>query len=90
MIDADPEQPAFPRTYSSDGHNGMSLRDFFAAQAVAGGFARETVPEYDLKALFGPHRTAIRREEIIAADAYRIADAMLKARTVTPAEGNTP
>lgn len=57
-----------------------TLRDQFAAHAVAGGFARETLPEYDLKALFGPDRAGIRREEIIAADAYRIADAMLARR----------
>lgn len=26
--------PAFPRSYSSDGHNGMTLRDWFAGQAL--------------------------------------------------------
>lgn len=36
MIDARLDQPAFPRSYSSDGHNGMSLRDWFAGQALAG------------------------------------------------------
>ena len=59
-----------------------TLRDQFAAAAVAGNLARTTVPEYDLRAMFG-QRTAIRREEIIAADAYRIADAMLIARKDT-------
>lgn len=24
--------PAFPRNYEADGHNGMTLRDYFAAQ----------------------------------------------------------
>jgi hypothetical protein len=56
-----------------------SLRDQFAMQAVAGGLARTTLPEYDLRAMFGD-RCGITREEILAADAYRIADAMLKAR----------
>ena len=28
--------PAFPRSYAADGHNGMSLRDWFAGQALAG------------------------------------------------------
>lgn len=74
---------AFPAQHTPEHTPGMTLRDYFAAQAVAGGFARETVPDYDLKAIFGPHRTGIRREEIIAADAYRIADAMLKSRAVT-------
>lgn len=58
----------------------MSLRDWLAGQALAGDKVRSSVPDYDLVAMFGPHRTGIRREEIIAADAYRIADAMLAAR----------
>lgn len=79
--------PAFPfDEKNSDGTHyhsncGMTLRDYFAAQAVAGGLARSSVPEYDLVAMFGKDRTAIRREEIIAADAYRVADAMLKERS---------
>ena len=28
------DEPAFPRTYNGDGHNGMSLRDYFAAKAM--------------------------------------------------------
>lgn len=59
---------------------GMTLRDYFAAQALNGALARTTLPEYELAALFGRNRTGIRREEIIAADAYRIADAMLARR----------
>ena len=78
--------PAFPVTWTeTDGSTatmpGMNLRDYFAAGAIAGGFARSEVPEYDLRAMFGSHRTGIRREEILAADAYRIADAMLAQRT---------
>ena len=30
------DEPAFPRSYSHDGHNGMWLRDYFAAQALVG------------------------------------------------------
>lgn len=26
--------PAFPRDHASDGHNGMTLRDYFAAKAM--------------------------------------------------------
>lgn len=78
-------EPAFPFEYEGDGgqtipHKGMSLRDYFAAQALNGALARTSVPEWDLIALFGRNRTAIRREEIIAAEAYRIADAMLARR----------
>ena len=67
---------------------GMSKRDYFAAAVVAGGFAKESVPEYDLIAMFGRNRTGIRREEIIAADAYRIADAMI-ARARRPQENGS-
>ena len=28
--------PAFPRDHASDGHNGMTLRDYFAAKALVG------------------------------------------------------
>lgn len=74
---------AFPNNEKSDSgnhhfsHPGMTLRDYFAGQAMSS--ARTELPEYDLRALFGD-RTGIRREEILAADAYRIADAMLARR----------
>lgn len=70
-------------TRADAGAPGMTIRDYFAAQALP--WARETMPDYDLTALFGS-RTCIRREEIIAADAYRIADAMLarRERATTP------
>ena len=69
--------PAFPRPTSTDehdhecmvdyGHEGMTLRDYFAASALTGMCAkRETLEE------FYPTPLAI--------DAYRLADAMLKAR----------
>jgi hypothetical protein len=32
-MDTNPEQPAFPRDHRYDGHNGMTLRDYFAAHA---------------------------------------------------------
>lgn len=79
---------AFPREYHLDGEPvsepGMALRDWFAGQVLAGGIARDTLPDYDLIVLFGKHRTGIRREEILAADAYRVADAMLAAREQKP------
>ena len=28
------QEPAFPRDHAADGHNGMSLRDYFAAKAM--------------------------------------------------------
>jgi hypothetical protein len=75
--------PAFPR-YSEDPWKrgtitgGMALRDWFAGQALSQ--ARDQLFEAEIVAMFGPRAQNIRREEIIAADAYAIADAMLKAR----------
>ena len=68
MIDKDPEQPAFPRSYTADGHNGMTQRDYFAGQALGGllsGQYRET-GQYNFSSL--------------PKEAYAIADAMLEAR----------
>ena len=61
---------------------GMSLRDWFAGQALASGTLsdrQERFAEWWLKAHFG-ERDGIRGEEIMAARAYEIADAMLKER----------
>ena len=30
------DEPAFPRNYLAGGHNGMTLRDYFAAKAMSG------------------------------------------------------
>ena len=59
--------PAFPR-HAYDGHDGMSLRDWFAGQALAGLTADPDMPTF--------HKCA----EI----AYACADAMLAAREVKP------
>jgi hypothetical protein len=76
---------AFPQTYQLHEddpvtvHEGMSLRDWFAGQALAGwgegfhGFAY-VMTEY---------ATDPPTIESIAATSYRIADAMLKAREAT-------
>ena len=63
--------PAFPRAASELNYDaeGMSLRDWFAGQALAGLLASGP---YDC----GPSG--------IAHDAYQIADAMLTARKETP------
>lgn len=64
--------PAYPHCYEESGHprwresQGMSLRDYFAGQALAGICAAGGGPKYDF----------------IAAHAYALADAMLKAREV--------
>lgn len=70
--------PAFPRTYNGDGHNGMSLRDYFAAKAMP--------------VVYKDYWEGVRLHEFscddetwpmnLALDAYRMADAMLAAREV--------
>lgn len=62
--------PAFPRTGDEGGgwQNGMSLRDWFAGQALAGYMA-------SLREAVGDHVARVGAEE-----SYRIADAMLMAR----------
>lgn len=62
------QEPAFPRDHAADGHNGMSLRDYFAAKAMQ---AAATNP------VGADGFTFDQRAEW----AYQQADAMLKART---------
>lgn len=72
--------PAFPRNYAHDGHNGLSLRDYFAAKALQGLACSDTTlwpsgaDEADdpTDALF------------MARTAYMMADAMLAARKPDP------
>lgn len=74
--------PAFACAAENGHQEGMSLRDWFAGQALAGvqeRYDRHGVPEYELKAMFGG-RSGLRREEIISAVAYQQADAMLAQR----------
>lgn len=61
--------PAFPITAGQQVYStGMSLRDYFAGQYIAGAFGGEP----------GSHL----RAERAAVDAYEVADAMLAARKV--------
>ena len=60
--------PAFPRDHAHDGHNGMTLRDYFAAKAMQAYFS-------DPAAGFGSDGIAEASKA-----AYRIADAMLAER----------
>jgi hypothetical protein len=66
--------PAFPREYMHTGHSGMSLRDWFAGQALAGALASGK--------LLSPSQ-ALEAEtvaEFWARSSYIVADAMLAAR----------
>jgi len=64
--------PAFPNIgYTIDkNYNGMTLRDWFAGMALQGNATR----------LCNPHN----HRDILAADCYDIADAMIAAREVKP------
>jgi hypothetical protein len=65
-------EPAFPRTYGADGHNGMDLRDYFAAQ-VLGDISDRLVANLMLE----QDPTAVQRTAMLA---YAIADAMMAER----------
>jgi hypothetical protein len=66
MITKDTGGPAFP-LFAATGYAGMTLRDYFAAKALQGMIATD----YNLAPEYVPS---------IAASAYVLADAMLKAR----------
>jgi hypothetical protein len=61
-------RPAFPAMHYdlADNEHGLTMRDYFAAKAMTGLLTAEIVGEYS--------------NEHVAEIAYRIADAMLKAR----------
>ena len=62
-------EPAFPRDHRYQGHNGMSLRDYFAGQALTGMFRH-----------IGWINTIDDDQVEVARRAYAISDAMLAAR----------
>jgi len=79
-IDNQPDQPAFPRTYIADGHNGMTLRDYFAAQVMAGLCANPGGP---FQACAQSGWTIVNcSPSDIARQCYELADAMFAEREV--------
>ena len=78
--------PAFPRPRSEgnlevyDAQQGLSLRDWFAGQALANSnLCDGKAPEWQLRRWFGD-RGGITNEEIAVKQALAYADAMLTAR----------
>jgi hypothetical protein len=63
--------PAFPSQWHDKDNEGMSLRDWFAGQAMAG-----VIPTCNMDT----REDGETREMLFARKAYRIADAMLEAR----------
>ena len=72
------DEPAFPRNYLASGHNGMTLRDYFAGQAMPLAMQRMT---HNLTRDLGNEWAWDAGDcQSLAAHAYDIADAMLAAR----------
>jgi hypothetical protein len=63
-------EPAFPRDHAADGHNGMTLRDYFAA--------KELVRMEHAQCAVNDVQGAYAR---VAGHCYRMADAMLAERS---------
>ena len=60
--------------------HGISLRDWFAGQALANpAICNGDAQKWEIKRWFGPHRTGITRAEIVAKQAWEYADAMIAA-----------
>lgn len=77
MTDNIPAFPVFPETGSghASAFQGMTLRDYFAAKAMQGLLANGWCAEQrEIAPSMG--------EREVALDAYRLADAMMKAREV--------
>jgi hypothetical protein len=75
--------PAFPRTEIVS-IGGMSLRDYFAGQALAGSLASQTPESHWSFAALPEETTNDNAKNGIARLCYDIADAMIKAREVKP------
>ena len=78
MTAIDDGGPAFPRDHAHDGHNGMSLRDYFAAKAMQAMISKHG--REDDNPGFFDYAT----DDSIAKCAYIYADAMLEARKEKP------
>lgn len=74
--DGGPAFPVSPEIYNGTGLCGMTLRDYFAAAALQGNLASQSIDVgyYDGADSWNKAAT----------DAYKAADAMLKAREVKP------
>ena len=81
--------PAFPRDYAHDGHNGMTLRDYFATHCGVLGDECSTSLAMPLAATQGIEKPSDNKDvmgwhrfwcAVHAAHNYMMADAMLAAR----------
>ena len=65
--------PAFPNNFTIEKFQGMTLRDYFASQAMQSSMRNFLAKDLDLTDPLG-------WMDGLASDAYQMADAMLKAR----------
>lgn len=72
MSEIKSDEPAFPRDHRYEGHNGLTMRDYFAAKAMQGMLAN---PQQDYAPLTQSSQDAV------VSSAYGIADAMIAARS---------
>jgi len=75
-------EPAFPRNDSAPGHNGMNLRDYFAAKAMQS-YMLIVMKQYPSDINKGNVSVHSPGDSDVAYQAYAIADAMLAERSRT-------
>ena len=68
---------AFPLAHGNIAHAGMSLRKWYAGQAIASGRLNALASEREIREMFGDDRTDITEAEILANRAFELADAMI-------------
>lgn len=71
------KEPAFPRDHAADGHNGMTLRDYFAAKAMQTEML-SCRKRFDSGQIEADDWREV--QEMVALYAYDMADEMMAAR----------
>ena len=73
------DEPAFPGAVNTSAPQGMTLRDWFAGQALAAIITATSEGRHD-PGLDKPEKLHVPIGNLMASDAYEMADAMLKER----------
>ncbi|OZI26683.1 hypothetical protein CAL26_05010 [Bordetella genomosp. 9] len=77
---SEPLEPAFPRDHRYEGHNGLTMRDYFAAKALAGILANSEAANGGAEPMLSYLSRREDGADWVASMSYQIADAMLEAR----------
>lgn len=84
-MSTDNSEPAFPvgaNDYAGHGtYFGMTLRDYFAAKAMQAGLSTLQSPSAVESIVIRAADLGVEIEQMFAEDSYRVADAMLAARS---------